>query len=166
MRKHVCLATGLCALFLAGIAHAALPPRAQWHATASSDAVPALAPANAIDSDETTRWGGSFSADNWLQVDMGQAAAVGGVRIHWDSGFAQSYSIQTSLDGKTWKQAYATTDSKGGTDYIFFPQVQARYLRLASAPRTADWGVSVFEFEPLSAEDSPRIEGPGGEGAG
>lgn len=162
MRKRVSLTTGLCALFLAGIAHAALPPRTQWHATASSDAVPALAPANAIDSDETTRWGGSFSADNWLQLDMGKAAAVGGVRIHWDSGFAQSYSIQTSLDGKTWKQAYATTDSKGGTDYIFFPQVEARYLRLASAPRTADWGVSVFEFEPLSAEDSPRIKGLAG----
>ena len=29
----------------------------------------------------------------------------------------------------------------------------------ASVPRTADWGVSVFEFEPLSAREAPRIGG-------
>jgi len=40
-------------------------------------------------------------------------------------------------------------------DYVL-PAVHARYLRLASAPRTSDWGVSVFEFEPLAVSESPR----------
>jgi hypothetical protein len=47
----------------------------------------------------------------------------------------------------------------GRVDYVFFPAVSARYLRLASVPETTEGGVSVFEFEPLSADESPRIEG-------
>ena len=136
-----------------------LPPRAEWRATASSKQVAALAPAHAIDGDIKTRWGGAFSADHWLQVDLGRAAEVGGVAIHWDSGFAASYRIQTSLDGKAWHDAYTSTDSRGDTDYLFFPAAKARYVRLASMPRTADWGVSIFEFEPIAARDAARISG-------
>src|SRR4051794_22756976 len=46
---------------------------------------------------------------------------------------------------------------RGELDYVFFPVVQARYLRLASVPLSPDWGVSLFEFEPLAA--APRVEG-------
>ena len=53
---------------------------------------------------------------------------------------------------------------RGGTDYLFFPAAQARYVRLASVPKTADWGVSVFEFEPLAARDAARISGLAGKG--
>ncbi len=142
----------------------ALPPRAQWRASSSSQQVPAMAPSMAIDRDDKTRWGGAFSANHWLQVDLGRVAPVGGALIHWDSGFAASYVIQTSVDSKTWRDAYATTDSPGGTEYMFFPATPARYVRLASVPKTADWGVSVFEFEPLSARDAARISGLAGEG--
>ncbi|HEY9253725.1 MAG TPA: discoidin domain-containing protein [Stenotrophomonas sp.] len=129
----------------------ALPPRSQWQASASSRQVAALAPAHAIDGDETTRWGGAFSPGHWFQLDLGRPAEVGGVRLHWDSGFAVGYRIQASRDGKTWDDVYTSTDSRGATDYLFFPARQARYLRLASPERTADWGVSVLEFEPLAA---------------
>jgi hypothetical protein len=153
-----------CSAMPAAAGDAALPPRSQWQAISSSQQVPALAPAHAIDGDDGTRWGGAFSANHWLQVDLGRVAAVGGALVHWDSGFAASYVIQTSIDGKAWNDAYATTDSPGGTEYLFFPVAQARYVRLASVPRTADWGVSVFEFEPLSADDSARISGLAGDG--
>jgi hypothetical protein len=162
-----CILLSLASLFIAPAAYAAgnaLPPRSDWRASGSSPQVPALAAAHAIDGDETTRWGGAFSANHWFQVDLGRVARVGGARIHWDSGFAASYTIQTSTDGKTWHQAYATTDSLGGTEYLFFPVTDARYLRLASMPRTADWGVSVFEFEPLSADDAARVTGLAGHG--
>jgi len=134
-----------------------LPSRAQWQASASSRQVAALAPAYAIDGDETTRWGGTFSPGHWLQVDLGRAADVGGVRIHWDSGFAVGYRIQASLDGQQWRDVYASEDSRGATDYLFFPTISARYLRLASPERTADWGVSVFEFEPLATSRAARL---------
>ena len=101
-----------------------------------------MASAFAIDGNVTTRWGGAFSAGHWLQVDLGSVASVAGALIRWDSGFAAAYLIQGSRDGHDWFTAYETSDAQGGIDYVFFPPVQTRYLRLASVPRTADWGVS------------------------
>jgi len=150
------LATSLAAPPL--LAADTLPPRTQWQASASSRQVAALAPAHAIDGDETTRWGGAFSPGHWFQVDLGRAADLAGVRLHWDSGFAVGYRIQASRDGSAWDDVYTSTDSRGATDYLFFPARQARYLRLASPDRTADWGVSVLEFEPL-ATAAARLAG-------
>jgi len=128
-------------------------------ASSSSDAQQSMEPALAIDGDESTRWGGAFSPGQWLQVDLSRTATVGGVLIHWDSAFAAAYLILSSEDGQHWRSAYENADSQGGRDYVLFPAVRARYLRLMSAPRTTDWGVSVFEFEPLAARESPRITG-------
>src|SRR3984893_4710795 len=148
---------------LAGVvAHAedeSLPPRTQWRASSSSGAQPTMEPAFAIDGDASTKWGGAFSPGHWLQVDLSRTAAIGGALIHWDSAFAAAYLILSSEDGQHWQTAYETTDSQGGMDYVFFPAVHARYLRVASAPRPSDWGVSVFEFEPLAVSESPRITG-------
>ena len=152
-------AAGLLACSAALAEDQALPPRAQWRASSSSVETPAMAAAFAIDGNDTTRWGGAFSAGHWLQVDLGSVASVAGALIRWDSGFAAAYLIQASRDGHDWFTAYETSDAQGGIDYVFFPAVQARFLRLSSVPRTADWGVSVFEFEPLSAHDAPRIRG-------
>jgi hypothetical protein len=165
--RHARLALALTAL-LATPAFAAdgLPPRADWKASSSSEQVPALAPAHAIDADETTRWGGAFSPGHWFQVDLGQVAKVGGVRIHWDSGFAAAYAIQASVDGKDFRPVYSVTDSPGGTEFIVFPATDARYVRLAAPARSADWGVSVLEFEPFAAADAARIAGLGGKGDG
>src|SRR3981081_2157766 len=138
---------------------AALPPGTQWRASSSSGAQPTMEPAFAIDGDASTKWGGAFSPGHWLQVDLGRTAAIGGALIHWDSAFAAAYLILSSEDGQHWQTAYETTDSQGGMDYVFFPPVRARYLRLARAPSHSEWGVSVFELEPLAVSESPRITG-------
>lgn len=162
-----CLGLALAALLASPVfAAGSLPPRAGWKASSSSQQVPALAPAHAIDTDETTRWGGAFSPGSWFQVDLGKATKIGGVRIHWDSGFAAAYSIQTSVDGKDFRPVYSVTDSPGGTEFLVFPATEARFVRLAAPARTADWGVSVFEFEPYAAADTARIAGLDGEDDG
>jgi hypothetical protein len=156
------LAGPLAALLgLASSAHARdldVPPRTKWQASSSSVQTAAVAPSMAIDGDPKTYWGGAFSPGHWFQLDLGSEADIGGVLIRWDSGFAHAYSIQTSRDGKQWSRAFETSDSRGGIDDVFFPAVRARYVRLCSPARTADWGVSVLEFEPVSARDAPRIE--------
>jgi F5/8 type C domain len=139
-----------------------LPPRSEWRASSSSVENPALASPLAIDGDLKTRWGGPFSAGHWFQLDLGRTSSVGGIMIRWDSGFAASYVIQASVDGQSWRTAFDTTDSPGDIEYIFFPTVQARYLRLASKPRTADWLISMFEFEPFAPRDVPKVSGVSG----
>ncbi len=140
-------------------AEESLPPRNEWIATASSAAPRGMTPAMAIDGDPGTRWDGSFAPGNWLQVDLGRDVTIGGVIIRWDVAFAPAYMIQASTDGKRWQNVFQTADSLGGVDYVLFPSVRARYLRLASPRDAADAGVSLFEFEPLPAAETPRIAG-------
>ncbi|HET8933108.1 MAG TPA: discoidin domain-containing protein, partial [Polyangiales bacterium] len=154
------------------MAHAAyaeelpLPPRTEWRASSSATTTAATGPSLAIDGDESTRWGGAFTSEQWLQIDLGAAASVGGALLHWDtkighrhSDFAASYRIVASLDGRTWQTVFETSDGQGGLDYVFFPAVSARYLRLVSQPLSADWGITLFELEPLAAAAAARVEG-------
>lgn len=134
-----------------------LPHRAQWKATASSAEAPGMPAAFAIDGDPKTRWGGGFSPGNWFQVDLGRSTAIGGVEIQWEWGGARAYSIQVSDDAQHWRTAFETTDNKGGIEYEVFPTVHARYVRLAAPARTADWGVSIFEFQPLAQREAPKL---------
>jgi len=113
----------------------------------------------AIDGDLATRWGGAFSANHWLQIDLSAESDVAGMVVHWDSGFAANYRVLTSVNGRDWVTVFEATDGQGGVDYVFFPSVRARYLRLASTPLNAELGVSVFEIEPVCGTEAPRISG-------
>ncbi len=141
-----------------------LPPRAEWRASASSIETPAMATAFGIDGDRATRWGGGFSAGHWYRIDFGRAVSLGGAMIAWDSGFARAFSLQMSDDGETWRTVYETRDGLGGTEYHFFPESRGRYLRIVAPERTADWGVSIFEFDPIAAREAPRMAGLMGRG--
>ncbi|MGB9331104.1 MAG: discoidin domain-containing protein, partial [Steroidobacteraceae bacterium] len=118
-----------------------------------------MTPAMAIDGDSSTKWDGNFAPGQWLQVDMGRDALIGGVILQWDVAYAPEYIIQYSVDGQHWQTAFQTSDSLGGVDYVLFPSVRARYLRLVSPPNSANTEVSLFEFEPLLTSQSPRITG-------
>jgi len=153
-------------LALTGICSAQeLPPRSQWQASSSSQQVPAMAVSHLIDNDPKTVTGGAFSPGHWFQIDVGQPALLGGVRITWDVSNPEGYTLQTSLDGKQWDLAYTMGDSLGGIETLFFAPRQARYLRVASPERTSDWGVSIFEMEPLDIGSSARLAGLGAEPA-
>ena len=136
-----------------------LPAREAWRATSSSKQVKAQAITNLIDGDPATKTGGAFSAGHWFQIDLGGVAEVGGLRIHWDAANPEGFIVQTSRDGAAWNDAYTVADSLGGVETVFFAPRQARHVRIHSLPRTQDWGVSIFEAEPLAASASARISG-------
>jgi F5/8 type C domain len=166
VRRHTAwcssMLAGLLSLFAASLASGAdeqLPPRTEWRATASSAPARGMAPAMAIDGDPSTKWDGNFVSGQWLQVDLGRAALIGGVILQWGEAYAPEYKIEHSVDGQHWQTAFQTSDSLGGVDYVLFPSVRARYLRLTSPPNGANTGVSLFEFEPLLASQSPLIMG-------
>lgn len=165
-RTRLTLRHGLALTALLGLplaqAQQTLPPRAEWKASSSSTTNPAMAPAMGIDGNPKTYWGGPFSAGHWYQVDLGRTTPVGGVLIRWEGGFATHYLIRYSSDGRQWRDAVRVTGGKGGIEYVMFPSVQARYLRLVAPDRTADWGVSVGEFEPVA--HAPRLRGLRGDG--
>src|SRR4029077_9460176 len=81
----------LLAASLASGADEQLPPRAEWRATASSAPARGVTPAMAIDGDPSTKWDGNFASGQWLQVDMGRAALIGGVILQWGEAYAPEY---------------------------------------------------------------------------
>ena len=162
LARYSSMLAGVLAVLAASVASGAdeqLPPRSEWRATASSPPHRGMTPPMAIDGDPSTKWDGNFMPGNWLQVDMGGEALIGGVILQWDEAYSREYNIQYSVDGRHWQTAFQTSDSLGGVDYALFPSVRARYLRLASPPNNANGGVSLFEFEPLLASQAPRITG-------
>lgn len=151
------------ALLLAALASSAqaqtLPPRSQWQASSSSQQVPAMAISHLIDGNPKTVTGGAFSPGHWFQIDLGAPTLLAGARLTWDVSNPEGYSLQTSMDGRQWQTAYTMADSLGDVETLYFAPRQARYLRLASPQRTSDWGVSIFEMEPLDSTLSARISG-------
>ncbi|REC83294.1 hypothetical protein DXT57_16475 [Stenotrophomonas maltophilia] len=151
------------ALLLAALASSTqaqtLTPRSQWQASSSSQQVPAMAIGHLIDGDPKTVTGGAFSPGHWFQIDLGAPTLLAGARLTWDVSNPEGYSLQTSLDGTQWQTAYTMADSLGDVETLYFAPRQARYLRLASPQRTSDWGVSIFEMEPLDSTLSARISG-------
>lgn len=159
-KRRIACAVLLPTLLLAGVCSAqALTPRSQWQASSSSQQVPAMAVAHLVDGDPRTVTGGAFSPGHWFQVDVGQPALLSGVRITWDVSNPEGYTLQTSLDGTKWDIAYTMRDSLGGIETLSFAPRKARYLRVASPQRTSDWGVSLFEMEPLDTHRSARVVG-------
>src|SRR3989440_9949256 len=77
----------------------ALPPRAQWRASSSSGAQPAMEAALAIDGGESTKWGGAVSPGQWLPGGLGRAGPIGGGLIHWGRAVAAGGLLRRSPGG-------------------------------------------------------------------
>lgn len=107
-------------------------------ATASSSAElgPAWGPASAVDGDRRTRWASRIFRDQaeWLTLDLGEMAAVGGLRLEWER-HALHYRIELSPDGSHWETVYETRAGAGGTETITFPARPARLVRIQMLQR-------------------------------
>ncbi|MCI9617831.1 MAG: cellulase family glycosylhydrolase, partial [Eubacterium sp.] len=57
----------------------------------------------AVDGDKGTRWSSNFADDAWISVDLGKVYTINKVVLNWEGAYGESYIIQTSTDGKTWK---------------------------------------------------------------
>ncbi len=106
-------------------------------------------PGYITDGKDDTRWS-SFRADNeWIYVDLGSVKPVGGVRINFEAAFGKAYKIQTSLDGKFWSEIYSTEDGKEGINECYFPEVEARYVRMLGIQLGWWYGYSIWSMDVL-----------------
>ena len=76
---------------------------------------------------------------------------VGGVLIRWDSGFAAGLSdSELRSMGKRWQTLRTRRPTRRATSNTCSSRGRGPIPAPRQPPRTADWGVSVFEFEPLA----------------
>src|SRR5512133_1024942 len=67
-----------------------------------------FAPRQGVDGNGNTRWGSGFGTkaatnQEWFLVDLGATYALTGVKVVWESAYAERYQVQTSLDGATFQ---------------------------------------------------------------
>ncbi len=102
---------------------------------------------NAFDGDFSTRWSTPFSDPQWILVDLQGIYRIDGVTIFWEAACGLAYNIDVSEDKKTWTPVYSTTSGKGGNEYLSFPQIEARYVRMYGTKRSTPYGYSLWEFQ-------------------
>ncbi len=117
-------------------------------ATASSTQfLTSYTPDKAVDGSLSSRWGSSYSDNQWIRVDLGTARTVSRVVLRWEAAYGSAYRIEVSADGSTWQTAFSTTVGNGGVDNVTFAPVTARYVRMYGVKRATSYGFSLYEFE-------------------
>ncbi|KAF1009659.1 MAG: Beta-galactosidase BoGH2A [Luteibacter sp.] len=105
----------------------------------------------AVDGDETTRWGSKIGDnDAALTVDLGASRVFNRVVIKWENAHASDYKVQYSDSPDTGFQDAMpeVTNSQGGVEDMTFPHpVKGRYVRMQGVKRATDYGYSIYEFE-------------------
>ena len=116
--------------------------------TASSSIVDSGAkpPAAVVDGRLDTRWSSSFSDPQWIAVDLEKQERISRVTLYWEVAYAEAYSIDVSLDGKTWKQVYQTNSGQGESEVVRFAPVDARWVRITGTRRVTPYGYSLWEI--------------------
>lgn len=103
----------------------------------------------AVDGNPSTRWISQLGTQSEaIRVDLGQRFTVSRVRLAWDTGYASSYTIQTSVDGTTWTPIYTTGSGNGGIDDVVGLNGLGRFVRIElSARASGARGYSLQEME-------------------
>ena len=89
----------------------------------------------------------------WYQVDLGVPQTIDMVRIiyYWDGRRYYQYTVEASLDGKTWKKVADNSKNSTAADEQGlshrFDSTEARYVRLNILKNSVNEAVHVVEFE-------------------
>lgn len=129
--------------------------------TASSIQASGNAAAKATDGSAATRWSSTFADNQWIQVDIGSAKVLTGVRLSWEMAFGKSYKIQGSNNASNWTDLYSTTSGDGGVDSITISNTTAwRYVRMLGLTRATKYGFSLFDFNVYGVGGTPPVDPP------
>jgi len=146
-------------------------------ATSSTVEGPNFLPANAVDSNSSTRWSsGQWMQDTetgWFSVDLGAVYNIREVRLNWETAYGADYQIQASTDGTNWT---TLKDVVGNTQPGFDDQSglsgSGRYIRIyCTQTSSGSDNYSLYDLKvygtPLSdlaagkTATSSTTEGPG-----
>ena len=109
----------------------------------------------AVDGDPTTAWTSQASDPQWIEVDLGLIKDLSRIRLHWNTNYASSYTIQISPDGTSWTALFTTNNDNGGTEDILVSG-RGRYLKINGTQQGLPGaGYSLSELEVYSQPQEP-----------
>ena len=109
-----------------------------------------MAPSNAVDGDESTRWSSDYADDQWIMVDLGVVRNIGEVKLDWETAAGKDYDISVSADGHAWRVVRSVTGNTatGWLDYRGL-KARGRYVRIDCKTRLTQYGFSLKELQLL-----------------
>ncbi len=109
-------------------------------------------------------------AKSWLQLDFHQVREYGGLIVDWAPLPAKrAFTVQASDDGRKWRSIHRTRSAEGARSFVYLPNGESRFLRLAFEGSAAlkqihvqpfDFSRSNVEFIHAVANRSPRGRHP------
>src|SRR2546421_7366979 len=120
---------------------------------------------NAVDGSTSTRWASAAGKDpSWIYVNLQSAAAIGHVRLTWDTSCAVNYRIEVSNDHQTWTAIKTVANGDGGVDDFTGLAANGQYVQVTGTKRCradATHGYSLKEFEVFGSSDTEAPTTPG-----
>lgn len=115
--------------------------------------------ATGVTSEKDSKWNGGVHDAAWLSGDLGVERTISSVRIQWNApGYAKAFKIQTSLDNKTWTDAYETNSNTSDLSEITFDKaIPCRYIRMQGIKRNGSNNYSIQEFEAFEHVDKTAL---------
>src|SRR5262249_47802713 len=90
-------------------------------------------------------------------LDLGGERDLSGLIVRWaGSEYAADYTVERSVDGKTWEGAGSVRGGDGGLDPFVLPGQPARYLR-RRRERAPARGYALGERQVVDAEAPPTV---------
>ena len=122
-------------------------------AAQASTFLPGHEPPLMLDQDGATAWKSApLPREQWAMIDFGRNREYGGLVIDWDADdYAVAFEVQVSSDGSAWTTAYRTATGHGGRDYIYMPDAESRFIRLAMqrSSRGRGYGIVALAVKPF-----------------
>ena len=101
---------------------------------------------NAVDGSFSTRWSSQFSNPQYIMVDLLDLYHLEVIALAWESAYSSEYILEVSEDNANWIEIIHDTNANGGND-LFYPEINARYIRVEGLQRATQWGHSLFEIQ-------------------
>ncbi|WP_028049542.1 discoidin domain-containing protein [Cellulomonas sp. URHD0024] len=117
--------------------------------TASSVEGPHFPATAATDGLLSSRWSSQFSDPQWIVVDIRRPKPIVEVDIVWETAYARSYRIDTSLDGVTWTTVSTMSKTSSAPDHVTLPGREVQFLRVYATARGTQYGVSIRDLQIL-----------------
>jgi hypothetical protein len=113
----------------------------------------------AVDGDSATVWRSRAVSTPSLTLDLGYRREFGGLVIDWDSlDYARAYDVLGSNDERMWRVLRRVARGNGGSDWLYVPESEARWVRLVARITSRGRGIGVREVrvKPLEWAATPN----------
>ncbi|MEM8899431.1 MAG: discoidin domain-containing protein [Bacteroidota bacterium] len=99
------------------------------------------------DGDNTTRWVSGPGNNEWVYIDLGEAANICQTNIRWEDAFATDYRIQLSNDLANWEDIQIIQNNTQQNNTLLGLEGSGRYIRIQSDQAVGSQGISIWEWE-------------------